>query len=57
MGKVSKDLAEMTQSIDSVLAMCVEAIKKGTIIKTQLTELQRYIRDCGGKEKEVMDYL
>jgi hypothetical protein len=52
MGKVSKYPAEMTQSIDDILAMCDEVTMKGTIVKTQLNKFQKYIGNHGSKEME-----
>ncbi|KAH8653980.1 hypothetical protein BGZ60DRAFT_568492 [Tricladium varicosporioides] len=57
MGQISDDLDDIMQLVDHVLAMSEKVVKRAKIIKDQLTESQKYIRDCGGEGKKVTDRL
>jgi hypothetical protein len=57
MGKVSEDLDEIMQLTDYVLAMSEKVVKSAKVIKSQLIESQKYIRECGGEEMKVTDRL
>jgi hypothetical protein len=57
MGKILEDINEVMELTDYVLATSEKVVKRAKIIKNQLIESQKYIRDYGGEEMKVTTRL